>query len=292
MPRKPDLPCNMCGNLMQRTAESLPEGKARCHPCRRAAQQPRLQRKLAAPKQRCGTCGSEMTTIRKPGHGEPKCHPCRRLSRERICPWCEQPFRAQLSRTKYCSIQCANKHKGLAQMVRAEDDQRVLRWKRESVAPGLSYSKRKRLLRTWMRQGRACAYCPARATTIDHVLPLVRGGTNYEGNLTPCCKSCNSSKGGLTLVEWRTGLRLPRMTTPLQHHARVRVAKVKPVRLPRGCAMCSSPTLRPKYCGQPCAAEAQARYMRDKYRRKVGIPVDGGPVANPRTRTSLGFLCS
>jgi hypothetical protein len=31
----------------------------------------------------------------------------------------------------------------------------------------------------------------------------VRGGTNYEGNLTPACKQCNSSKAARLLVEWR-----------------------------------------------------------------------------------------
>src|SRR4051812_17629145 len=36
MPRKPDLPCAVCGQLMGRTATSLPEGQATCHPCRRA----------------------------------------------------------------------------------------------------------------------------------------------------------------------------------------------------------------------------------------------------------------
>jgi 5-methylcytosine-specific restriction endonuclease McrA len=42
--------------------------------------------------------------------------------------------------------------------------------------------------------------------TIDHIVPLARGGTNYEGNLTPACRPCNSSKGTLLLVEWRKRL--------------------------------------------------------------------------------------
>ena len=37
MPRPKDLPCAGCGTLMARTSKSLPEGRARCHPCRRSA---------------------------------------------------------------------------------------------------------------------------------------------------------------------------------------------------------------------------------------------------------------
>jgi len=55
-----------------------------------------------------------------------------------------------------------------------------------------------------------CVYCEARfdpasstrCRTIDHVLPLVRGGTNASDNLVPACKTCNSSKNKRTVEEW------------------------------------------------------------------------------------------
>lgn len=34
-----------------------------------------------------------------------------------------------------------------------------------------------------------------RRFTVDHVKPVVRGGTNDPDNLVPCCRRCNSSKG-------------------------------------------------------------------------------------------------
>jgi 5-methylcytosine-specific restriction endonuclease McrA len=39
-----------------------------------------------------------------------------------------------------------------------------------------------------------CAYCQSAATTIDHVVPVSRGGRSERGNLLPACGSCNSRK--------------------------------------------------------------------------------------------------
>lgn len=52
--------------------------------------------------------------------------------------------------------------------------------------------------------GNKCAYCKRKqAEHIDHVIPLVRGGTNWPANLRPACASCNTSKGSKSLTEWR-----------------------------------------------------------------------------------------
>lgn len=40
-----------------------------------------------------------------------------------------------------------------------------------------------------------CAYCVnSKATSIDHVIPLSKGGTNFVENLLPACIPCNSRK--------------------------------------------------------------------------------------------------
>lgn len=50
----------------------------------------------------------------------------------------------------------------------------------------------------------ACVACGSRERiTIDHVVPLVRGGRHAVGNLQPLCHSCNSSKGAKLMIEWR-----------------------------------------------------------------------------------------
>jgi len=55
-----------------------------------------------------------------------------------------------------------------------------------------------------------CHYCnrptPSRELTMDHVVPLVRGGRSTKGNVVPCCKECNTQKKHLLPMEWEAYL--------------------------------------------------------------------------------------
>jgi len=50
-----------------------------------------------------------------------------------------------------------------------------------------------------------CHYCgekfPAAELTMDHIVPLARGGKSTRGNIVPACKLCNNRKQYLTPVE-------------------------------------------------------------------------------------------
>ena len=50
-----------------------------------------------------------------------------------------------------------------------------------------------------------CYYCQATfhpdELTMDHVVPLSRGGRSTKGNIVPCCKVCNNRKKYLTPSE-------------------------------------------------------------------------------------------
>jgi len=53
-----------------------------------------------------------------------------------------------------------------------------------------------------VRDGFACAYCGSDDTlTIDHVLPVSRGGKSQFENCVAACKECNSNKGNRTPSE-------------------------------------------------------------------------------------------
>lgn len=51
-----------------------------------------------------------------------------------------------------------------------------------------------------------CHYCgsarSAQELTMDHVVPIVRGGRSTRSNVVPCCKDCNSRKSHRVPVEW------------------------------------------------------------------------------------------
>lgn len=147
-----------------------------------------------------------------------------------------------------------------------------LRWLREHGAPGLGRAQRKRLLRRWMKQRRSCTYCGQPATSIDHVVPLSRGGNNYEGNLTPACGYCNSSKNNRTVMEWREGRPTPAtvavLTARRQREAkRARyVRATPPLPLFSVCAGCGEVHQR---ASEFCSTNCQSRTA---YRRRVGIP--------------------
>lgn len=52
-----------------------------------------------------------------------------------------------------------------------------------------------------------CAKCGStHKVTLDHVIPVVRGGRHSIGNLQPLCLTCNSSKNSKTMAEWKLSL--------------------------------------------------------------------------------------
>ncbi|MGE4283733.1 MAG: HNH endonuclease [Clostridia bacterium] len=58
-----------------------------------------------------------------------------------------------------------------------------------------------------MRQ--ICVVCAAeKDLTIDHIIPLSRGGTNEITNLQVLCRKCNSKKHDKTMEEFLMSLKL------------------------------------------------------------------------------------
>jgi 5-methylcytosine-specific restriction endonuclease McrA len=64
----------------------------------------------------------------------------------------------------------------------------------------------------WWKRKRAsgiCHYCgahfPPRELTMDHLVPLIRGGRSTKGNLVPACKGCNAKKTHQLAFEWKPG---------------------------------------------------------------------------------------
>jgi len=63
----------------------------------------------------------------------------------------------------------------------------------------------------WWREEQlrgGCAYCPAPATTLDHVIPVSGGGPTVPGNLVPACVNCNSKKKASNPAPWIAIMRI------------------------------------------------------------------------------------
>ncbi|GFG95122.1 HNH endonuclease [Mycobacterium timonense] len=62
-----------------------------------------------------------------------------------------------------------------------------------------------------------CAYCGAKADTVDHVVPRSRGGDHSWENCVACCSTCNHRKGDKLLGELGWALRRAPMPPTGQH---------------------------------------------------------------------------
>jgi 5-methylcytosine-specific restriction protein A len=83
-----------------------------------------------------------------------------------------------------------------------------------SEMPPVDISSEKRKARelrhsSWWKRKIAdgkCCYCgntlQPSELTMDHKIPLARGGRSEKINLVPCCKECNTKKKYMLPVEW------------------------------------------------------------------------------------------
>ncbi|MBE9502574.1 MAG: HNH endonuclease [Proteobacteria bacterium] len=51
-----------------------------------------------------------------------------------------------------------------------------------------------------------CYYCKGRfhpsELTMDHIVPVIRGGKSSKSNIVPSCKACNNKKKHMLPIEW------------------------------------------------------------------------------------------
>ncbi|MBM4141475.1 MAG: HNH endonuclease [Nitrospira sp.] len=52
-----------------------------------------------------------------------------------------------------------------------------------------------------------CSYCKRKIApkelTLDHIVPIIRGGKSTKGNVVPVCKECNNKKKYMLPIEWK-----------------------------------------------------------------------------------------
>ena len=78
----------------------------------------------------------------------------------------------------------------------------------EEIAREKAEARRLRRTRWWRKKCAkgVCHWCgrrvPPSELTMDHVVPLARGGRSTRENLVPACRECNRSKGHRLAFEW------------------------------------------------------------------------------------------
>lgn len=99
-------------------------------------------------------------------------------------------------------------NRGFEKQVRTFDTPFSIDVSRQSVEREKAKARALRKSQWWRRQidKGTCHYCgeriPPNALTMDHIVPLVRGGQSTRGNVVPACKACNSKKKYLLPLEW------------------------------------------------------------------------------------------
>lgn len=167
----------------------------------------------------CEDCGAERWVLVRKGEYALRCRRCSGSRAGRtpqaagtaLCDLCRLPFDQKVLSKRFCSTLCHDSWWSVVvsarrARVRAERqaslpplNERRARYERErrarKVVAGGSYT-----LEEWSdlcaTYGFMCLACERNDVqlTVDHVVPLSKGGANGVENLQPLCGSCNSSK--------------------------------------------------------------------------------------------------
>lgn len=187
------VPCADCSKPIILGGVSAPAGEARCRPCfLEHKARTRVHNASGYSRGcRCDVCReaanarnrARYKTHNRWGYAEP----------ERNCMICGVAFSGRNHAAKTCSDECARQR----QLVKAWDYQTRKRGAFvETVVPTAIFE----------RDGWRCHICRRKITptrqwphprsaTLDHLVPLSRGGTHEPANVATACLSCNSAKG-------------------------------------------------------------------------------------------------
>ena len=88
----------------------------------------------------------------------------------------------------------------MSEWIEIEKDERHIKREREKARQLRNTQHWQRLLQKGL-----CHYCGGRFSaqklTMDHIVPVSRGGRSVKGNVVVCCKECNNRKMYKTPVE-------------------------------------------------------------------------------------------
>lgn len=184
-------------------------------------------------KVRCKCCGLEQirnaSGIRRRGVGTcPACNKREQAEKERMrfvyvlkalaetkvdktCPYCGKIFHSQYQTKKYCSSKCRDK---AHQAKRASEGKKVgAKYRKRAQRYGCAYEKGITRFKVVERDNYICGICGKVCNpndkrwgtfgpdypTLDHIIPLAKGGSHSWDNVQCACGECNSYKRDLII---------------------------------------------------------------------------------------------
>lgn len=206
--------CLVCGDSF--IAEGKGYGKRYCsHKCARKAEHNKRNKKRAdnTPTSICPQCGKTFKNPRRDTNCSQKCYLKSLKAKEQTntCPICGQAFNQKGKKRKYCSSLCSIKAE--AEVYRRNTlTRRALR-----VTNGCIEKINAKDI--FERDGWRCQICGkkvskqlyktkgtkryATAPSIDHIIPLSRGGQHTKTNIQCACYLCNCKKSNKIIGQIR-----------------------------------------------------------------------------------------
>jgi hypothetical protein len=207
--------CPVCGTRF--IAQGKGSGKLYCsHECstRQEHDMRNMKRQANTPTGVCPQCGEAFKKRRKKGtYCSRKCYAESRKAKEQtsICPACGQEFNQRGHKLKYCSHSCSVKAQ--AEVYRRNTTTRralrVTNGNVETINPKEIFE----------RDGWRCQLCGKKvdkrlyktkgtamhssAPSLDHIIPISRGGEHTKANVQCACYLCNCRKGNKVIGQLR-----------------------------------------------------------------------------------------
>ena len=180
----PALRCADCGVGMQKSRSSLPQGKARCHACRR---QHGTYSSYASRGCRCDECRAAARSYNAARYVE-------QVPTAGRCSQCGEPKWSK--RARLCA-NCRDERKR-AKRHRISHERRAAKYgvDAERFSPLEVFQRDKWRCHLCGKKVPRTATAPdPRAPSLDHVVPLALGGTHTRANVALAHLGCNIAKG-------------------------------------------------------------------------------------------------
>jgi 5-methylcytosine-specific restriction endonuclease McrA len=175
-------------NYEHGTYEMFKQGKCRCDSCRAAQQERRRLIKL------------EYNRRRRKEHPE--------IHRAAVRSWRERNPERSVTQAREWNIANRERYNANMRGWRAKNKDKVAEQNRNIKAKRRKAERLTVTKKDWNKlvayyRG-CCAYCGAKEKmTMEHIVPISRGGRHSIGNLLPVCMTCNVKKNYRFIVEWK-----------------------------------------------------------------------------------------